>query len=195
MHRTPRASSTRPTSAAPACVEGLESRQLMSGTIALTSVGSVSIQGTSVDDRATITLDGRGTPSTFDDRLIVRLTTNGVIQGANYAAPAVKLIAFNGFSGNDTFVNGSNIRSFALGGNGNDTLIGGSAADLLSGGADDDRLFGQGGRDSLSGGTGSDRLDSGLDGIDGDIVFGNSGFDFFTRRPGDVTDRSFFELF
>ena len=41
--------------------------------------------------------------------------------------------------------------------------------------------------------TDQDYLDAGADGIVGDVVLGQAGVDTFKFRPGDVTDRLFFE--
>ncbi|MCA8989975.1 MAG: hypothetical protein KDA78_20180, partial [Planctomycetaceae bacterium] len=55
------------------------------------------------------------------------------VQGAN-------LIQFNGFAGNDTFINNSSINSIAFGGDGNDRLVGGNQADILIAGSPEDFL-------------------------------------------------------
>jgi len=43
------------------------------------------------------------------------------------------MIKFNGYGGNDTFNNLTNIDSFVFGGAGNDTLLGGTGCDSMWG--------------------------------------------------------------
>ena len=192
MKAASRTSSSKPR--VQACVEGLESRQLMSGTIALVpATGTLHVLGTAGDDRAAVVRDNRGTATTVDDLLHVRLAHAGHGHSATFLASRVKLIVFKGYAGNDTFQNATNISSIQDGGAGNDTLVGGSAADRIFGRDGNDKLFGLGARDRLEGGNGNDYLDAGADGIVGDVVLGQAGVDTFKFRPGDVTDRLFFE--
>ena len=65
---------------------------------------------------------------------------------------------FEGLAGDDTFDNGTTLRTYAHGGNGNDTLRGGSNVNYLYGDDGNDRLVGGVFVDHLSGNDGDDRL-------------------------------------
>lgn len=114
--------------------------------------------------------------------------------------PAVRSIRFDGFQGDDTFVNDTGLASLAFGGDGNDELVGGAGADELRGGLGADTVLGKGGADDLQGG-GADTLRGGagndaLSGGDGnddmyggdgnDVMYGGNGDD--TMQGGDGTD-------
>ena len=77
---------------------------------------------------------------------------------------------------------------------GNDVLWGGEGDDHLRGGEGNDQLFGEAGIDRLYGENGNDRLDTGADCDSGEIAYGGNGWDTFKYRPGDHTDRIYFEM-
>jgi len=128
MQRTPHASSRRSTTSG-RLIESLESRQLFSGTIALTPTGTLYVLGTAADDKAAVVRDSRGTATPLDDLLHVRLAHGNHAHTATVPAPRVKLIVFKGYAGNDFFENATNISSIQAGGAGNDTLVGGDGND------------------------------------------------------------------
>ncbi len=72
----------------------------------------------------------------------------------------ITLIAYFGGSGDDVFVNNTNVESVAYGGvaSGNDTLVGGFSYNLLKGGNGQDTIFGRGFYNDLAGNGGNDRL-------------------------------------
>jgi Ca2+-binding RTX toxin-like protein len=82
-----------------------------------------------------------------------------------YDARKVDVIAGVGSSGDDVFINATNIDSVYYGSAGNDVLIGGGGNDLLKGGSGDDVLIGNDGNDDIAG-------DSGVD-----VIIGGSGKD------------------
>lgn len=95
----------------------------------------------------------------------------------------VQLITFLGDDDNDTFINETDIPSYATGLGGDDYLSGGSKNDVLVGGDDNDTLVGNGGADelrgemgfdSLDGGNGRDVLDPGDDVFEGNLVGGGA---------------------
>jgi Ca2+-binding RTX toxin-like protein len=94
----------------------------------------------------------------------------------------------------DDFLYGYGGPDLIYGEAGNDVLRGNDGDDHLRGGDGSDRLFGEAGIDRLYGENGDDRLDTGDDTDSGEIAYGGNGWDAFKYRPGDQTDRLFFEL-
>ena len=111
-----------------------------------------------------------------------RVTENGVNRTiAGYRVWGGDVV-FNGYGGNDTFVNYTFLRTTARGGAGNDTLYAGYDDAFLDGGAGSDLLVGSIGDDDLYGGTGNDELY----GVDGDdYLNGNAGSDWLSGGYGD----------
>lgn len=191
-------------------LEVLEERTVLSGTqCSLSLTGVLTIGATTANDTVRTTLDTRGTLSTADDQVVVRVSHSGHTDECRFRASDVARIVANLGDGADVFSNLTGIRSEANGGNGNDSLFGGSNDDRLSGGSGDDRLFGLGGndvlhgnngndrleggdgrdflfgdagRDTLLGGAGNDRLDGGFDKNNSDVLLGGAGFDVFVRH-------------
>jgi len=89
---------------------------------------------------------------------------------------SVKAIVFYGTSGNDGFVNNTNITSTVYGGDGHDTLLGGSGADMLYGQGGNDMVQGRGGNDQVEGGGGNDKL------------YGGGGNDRLIARDGTLNN-------
>lgn len=73
----------------------------------------------------------------------------------------VQLISFFGDDDIDTFINNTDIKSYAIGFGGDDFLQGGSKSDVFQGFDGNDTLIGNGGRDELFGGVGFDYLNGG----------------------------------
>ena len=95
--------------------------------------GKIRIDGTEVADRASVSVDNRGTSSTADDQLVVRVRTLGQTSENRFLRSAVTRIEFLGRGGNDKFYNYTSVRSDAYGGAGHDFLMGGSNIDYLYG--------------------------------------------------------------
>lgn len=104
---------------------------------------------------------GSGGQSTAGDRVTVPL--NGI-----------RKIEFHGTSGNDYFINDTNLPSLAYGYKGGDVFLGGTNSDEFHGGAGNDHLDGRNGNDTVLGGKGDDVLNGGRD---RDVVKGGAGFD------------------
>ena len=90
----------------------------------------------------------------------------------DYSLRNVDGIVFKGFTGDDWFINDTDIPSEARGGPGNDTLIGGDG---------DDDLYGGPGRDTLMGEGGNDFLEAGESIEDENEIIGGEGMDIFVR--------------
>jgi Ca2+-binding RTX toxin-like protein len=144
-------------------------------TIELTG-GQLIIRGTIFSDTARVTVLGR------EPGALLVATIGGVSK--TLPLNAVAGIQFYGYSGNDVFVNASNVPAVAYGGDGNDSLTGGGGADKLYGEAGNDTLVGNAGNDVLSGQDGSDSLDGGL-GFD--YLFGGNDND--TLNGGNDDDK------
>ena len=99
-----------------------------------------------------------------------------------FSAGAVGGVFFNGFAGNDSFTNPTDLSTTLHGGSGNDTLSGGSGRDDLYGGSGNDSLDGAAGNDNLVGGNGDDTL---AGGTGNDILFGQDGTDRLYGGSGD----------
>ncbi len=133
------------------------------------------INGTNGNDTVSVSMDaGR-----------IRVDKNGQ-PPAFYSTRTYDRIVFNGFAGNDRFINNTAVRCTAFGMTGNDTLIGGSNDDYLDGGAGSDSLYGRGGDDTLV--AGWDHSFNYLDGGAGnDLMHGGWGIDWMFGRDGDDT--------
>lgn len=99
-------------------------------------------------------------------------------------------IRFYGYAGKDTFLNNTDLPSFASGGEGDDVLYGGSVYDSLYGDNGDDLVSGGGGGDFLNGGVGDDLVSGGagrdimLGGYGNDNMYGSSDSDTMYGGPG-----------
>lgn len=167
-------------------LEHLEARETPAVTY-MVYQGTLTIEGTSGNDRVAITTNNRGTYYLWDNGSYVRSFTGSQIYKST--------ISFEGYAGHDYFQNDTALVSRAEGGSGNDILIGGSRADYLWGEDGADSLYGRGGNDSLrdggldtaanyfSGGSGNDYLYGGggpdrmYGGNDHDYLYGYGGND------------------
>lgn len=122
------------------------------------ALGTVVIEGTSGNDKATVRQGAR-------DVVIVKL--NG--QVFRFPGEDVDRIEFSGLQGDDDFYNHSSLPATAfgdsgddylfasigfaqfIGGSGEDVLVGGRERDHLYGGPDDDLIYGNGGNDLIFG--------------------------------------------
>jgi Ca2+-binding RTX toxin-like protein len=119
--------------------------------------------------------------------------TNAVTGRTEFSESQVfgKRVIFNGYGGDDSFVNAtSTLRAEAYGGDGNDKLTGGGMNDILNGGAGNDTLIGNGGNDILTGGDSADILygnagnDTLYGGVGNDTLYGGDGDDFLQGETG-----------
>lgn len=157
------------------------------------ALGTVSVVGTSIDDRATANyVVGPGGPISNVPTAWIRVQAsnlNGSVMG-EFPTAIVQMLSFTGFEGNDTFTNQTQVSSRASGGLGNDVLSGGGGADRFAGGAGDDVLNGWGGNDSLTGDAGADQINGGVgdDTVDGgseiDTILGGAGNDHLVGGAG-----------
>lgn len=173
-------------------LEGLEGRELMTGSATLSSAGALQIEGSVFADTAVITQ--------VYDMIVVELSgADGSYQVGAAPASKVKNIVFYGHQGNDVFNNQTSIPCMAHGGQGNDLLIGGNGPcellggkgdDVLVGGAANDVLYGNEGNDIIDGGAGDDILYGGqgndyvIGGTGNDALFGNKGVDLLLGGSG-----------
>ncbi len=118
--------------------------------------GTVRIEGTSGNDRATVRKGAR-------NQVIVKLNRKVF----RFAGMDVLRIQFYGYQGNDYFFNNSNLPAQASGGMGDDYLFastgtadffGESGDDILVGGSQRDFLFGNAGSDLIFGNAGNDLI-------------------------------------
>lgn len=204
MHRVPSSHRARPSChgrAAPAVVESLEPRQLLSAaaTVSAAVVGvpvlrgnTVVFQGFATNDTVSVTYEGgglagriavtvNGHKTLFDARAVRRLDLR--LGGGNDTLtinlPAgLRLLPYAyGEDGNDTM--SSNFPASLDGGPGDDTLNGSPWGDRLIGGPGNDTLRSNGGRDILRAGPGRDR-----------VVYANGDVDIgFLRLRTDRTGR------
>jgi hypothetical protein len=174
--------------------ESLEDRRLMTVNILLTSAGILKLTGNSDNDQVVVSVDKRGTTSTADDRVVVKVDSwNDTVSSSaskSYKASSVKSIEFHGNAGGDMFKNLTNFKSLAYGGSGMDALIGGTNDDTLDGGVDADYIDGRLGNDHIYGGDGDDILagDKGDDiinaGLGNDYLYGGDGKDGLNGQQG-----------
>lgn len=95
---------------------------------------------------------------------------------------SIDRIVFDGFAGDDYFVNDSSFTLQAKGGDGDDTIYGGSNYDSIAGGKGRDRIFGREGNDWLRGHQHNDHIDGGAG---HDDISGGGGDDTLIGRSGD----------
>jgi Ca2+-binding RTX toxin-like protein len=157
----------------------LEPRALLAGISFDGATGVVLIDGTSHADTVEITPHNG------------QVTVNFVnIDQQTFAANSVSAFRFLGRSGNDRFVNNTNIDSFAYGHAGDDVLIGGDGNDRFQGGDGNDTLKGMGANDLLQGNDGHDTIYGGNQhdrirgGAGDDIIYGESGRDHLSGNSG-----------
>jgi Ca2+-binding RTX toxin-like protein len=155
-----------------------EVRRLLASDLTMSvNNGVLTIDGSSQDDAVYVRY--------FADNILVRYGVRGIglMQGQQFPASSINSVEFNGFDGDDLFVNNTDLSSLAYGGSGSDTLRGGSGVDSLYGGSGDDFMMGRDGVDDLHGDIGNDWLDGGNG---DDEVLGWRGND--TLRGGDGND-------
>jgi hypothetical protein len=172
--------------------ESLESRRNCAVVVGMDQ-GALVIVGDSADDIVRVREQG--------DQIQVGVAVPGQPVSFHNAADysQVRAIIFKGGSGDDHFINRTNLPLRAEGGLGddtiyggidgfaeiygggdNDTLIGTKAGNRIEGGEGDDDLFGLEGRDVLFGGPGQDDL-HGYEGAD--LLFGGPGSDNLMGGP------------
>ncbi|MEZ6121943.1 MAG: hypothetical protein R3C49_02065 [Planctomycetaceae bacterium] len=178
------------TGPAPAVVESLESRTLMSVANATLSSGRLTINANNT--RTDVVVNKVGSNIVVTDN-----APGGFFLTAptwKFSASSVKSVKFVGGSAADTFVNNYSVPTEAWGNGGDDYLEGANADDVLLGGDGRDTLKGYGGNDRLYGGDGVDKL-YGMDGNDSlygggstsaDQLWGGAGRDRFLTQTGDV---------
>lgn len=156
-------------------METLESRRNCALAVGMDQ-GALMIVGDSDDDIVRVREQG--------DKIQVAAATPGepliYRDVADYSQ--VRAIIFKGGSGNDHFINRTNIRLRAEGGLGNDTIYGGidGFAEIFGGG-DNDTLIGTKAGNKIEGGEGNDVL-FGLEG--NDVLIGGPGRDFLHGYEG-----------
>ena len=108
-------------------IESLEARQLLSGSVALSSTGILSVQGSRKSDKISITVDKKHA-SKLDISVNGRTT---VVKASKVAS-----IHVDGGAGNDAITEDAKISipSTLLGGEGNDTIVAGGGNDVVDGG-------------------------------------------------------------
>lgn len=149
---------------------------LMTSTV---SANTIFVQGTSGNDVAYVFERASGE---------FRVVLNG--QVFDYDASHTYLY-FEGFDGNDTFINATDLDCTGFGDRGNDVLITNGGAAFFQGGEGNDDLYGGPGNDVLGGGQGEDLLigEAGDDclegGRDNDILYGGQGNDDLYGGQGD----------
>jgi hypothetical protein len=104
------------------CVDGLESKKLLSGGVSLSN-GMLSIVAPlQSGNNASVSIDQANGN--------VQVTLNGTTQ--EFAASEVTSIFYNGgLRGGDTFVNSTNVMSTEIGWSGHNTFTGGSGTDVM----------------------------------------------------------------
>lgn len=176
-------------------LESLESREVCACTISLIAFDGniLNIRGTSIADTAIVRQVGSEIVVTH------RSAGEGADSTFRIAANQVQGIRFVGGSGDDQFINSTNLSATAFGDRGNDTLtdgaansslIGGDGNDTLRGGGGSDRLTGDANNDQLDGGSGDDTIEGGegddwLYGMaDNDRLLGGNGADHLLGGTG-----------
>jgi Ca2+-binding RTX toxin-like protein len=170
-------------------VESLEDRALLAvtpGTTVAVELQGKTLQITGTDQADTVRVFARGS------KVVVEVTppagSTGAVETKEFIRGHVKTINFDGFGGDDVFINDlnySSVLTIANGGEGNDQLEGGEGRNILSGGAGDDKLVGGHKNDQLSGDAGKDDLD-GRAGAD--VLSGGEGADTLRRDRRDTVN-------
>lgn len=194
----------------PVYVESLEDRRVLATTSLFpiertptkepAAVGGITLNSTSHivtvlgsdahNDNILISLNTRGTSTTADDLVSIRLRNVGSTT-AQFSVSAVERIYARVYGGDDTINNQSPVKLTAYGDAGNDLLLGGSGNDSLLGGGDNDFIDGRLGNDTIWGQEGADALfgDNGSDTILGgagpDYIFGGNDDDYLFGE-GDI---------
>jgi len=127
-------------------LELVESRFLLSFA-SLSSHGTLSVVGTSKSDSIAIEISGAQ----------VRATVNGQVESFNKSG--VKRFWINGFSGNDSITNQTNLPSTLIGSSGNDSIFGGTGRDEIDVGTGVDHASGGGGTNLITVNGSDDVLD------------------------------------
>ena len=180
-----------------AILESLESRRLLSGTMAISN-GILYVKGASGDNTLTasqsagvLTLKLNGKLSSFStakfSRMDIRMGAGNdyVRLGAAVDRPATIHMG----DGNN-YVLGTNKGDLIYGGSGYDRMYGGGGPDKIWGGGGDDYCYGGAGNDTLYGGDGRDHLygDSGYNYMYGeagnDWCYGTRGYDHMYGGSG-----------
>ncbi|MEM7785480.1 MAG: hypothetical protein AAF623_19190 [Planctomycetota bacterium] len=151
--------------------QSLEDRRLRAGMYLDQAQADLFVWGGAGDDIAIV--------ETIGSQIRVKIDN---VDQQTFDSAAIDEIFFIGLEGDDTFVNGTSIKSSAWGNEGNDTFLGGSNDDLLVGGAGDDNLFGDGGDDIIIGLGGNDGI---LGGDGDDQLFGSEGENTIFGEAGD----------
>lgn len=148
------------------------------------STGVLYIDGDSGANNASAEIDARGTATPGDDQVVAKVTWGNTAYLLSFPQSSVREIYFQGYEGNDRFLNATDILSRADGGAGDDSL---------SGGQGDDFLYGGPGNDFIYGGLGNDRI---FGGPDNDNILGCEGSDTLFGEDGDdtITDYAFHAL-
>lgn len=172
-------------------IDSLERRDVPASISFDNVTGVLTINGSSEDDVAKVSVVGSQIKATLDCYSSAPPNLSFFSDAKLYSATSVKQIKFNGFDGNDQFTNSTSKPSYADGGLGNDSLTGGSGADFFVGNYGDDVLKGNGGSDSLWGSGGHDKIYGGggadvLKGHGGnDSIWGGTGRDSIFGGSGD----------
>lgn len=180
--------------AAPAMVESLEERRMLSAAPAALSGGAalrghaLIVTGTAAADTILISRDARRND-------MLKVSINGSV--SRFRATKVRGISVLAGAGDDTVriddSNGVVAHAHVSGEAGDDSIIGGNAGDTLEGDAGDDSLIGGSRNDTLLGGDNNDTLEgaSGDDSLNGglgnDSLLGDRGNDTEVGDAGDDT--------
>ena len=163
----------------PPTIQALESRQLLTITLA---DGVLTIDGTSDAETISVQLNDAG-----------RIAATQGETTRRFDAGDVERIVVRGKGGDDdiTVANNLDIRALLRGGGGNDTILGGGGRDRIVGGSGNDRLRGRASDDTVTGSSGADQIfgNAGTDQLFGnkgdDLVRGNSSPDLLYGGAGD----------
>ncbi len=150
----------------------LEPRQLLVAEIAFdAATGFIEIEGTNEIDRVNIDMV---------DENSISVSLTGVAT-ETFPISLVNRIRFRALSGDDVFVNNTDIDSTAFGHDGNDRFVGGGGHNRFQGGDGDDTLIGGRRNDSIRGRDGNDTI---LGGPRHDRLFGGEGDDDIRGQHG-----------
>jgi Ca2+-binding RTX toxin-like protein len=172
------------------CLEGLESRQLMSVTVTVNN-GVMHIEGSNQNDNVMIDQDDNRTIFVFDDNILLKLVPANQVGRIEFDAKggndrlrtfeAVnRVMSVDAGDGDDIIETGSEVDT-VTGGNGNDFIFTGKGSDAADGGEGNDTLAGGNQFDDLSGGNGNDAIQGGEA---NDTLQGNAGNDTLVGESG-----------